>query len=181
MTISFLQMQMQMQIFSVSQQKNVCFLCQLEKMIYFCGCKDCLIQTPENRDIMSATPTTITNPMDRLYEAVKTSYALDIQMRDDTIALLSESLEAERSRAEKFARLAREHLKRCEEAEARNDEAERQIRELQSELRNQKRQNAELQLRLEGAIQTPVTNNLNFMAGSQATITEIHDNQNVSA
>lgn len=120
--------------------------------------------------------------MDRLYEAMKGRYALEIQMRDDTIALLSENVEAERNRAEKFSQLAREHLKRCEEAEARGDEAERQVRELQSEIRNLIRQNAELQLRLEGIVQTPVTNNnLNFMSGSQANITEIHDNQNVTA
>lgn len=120
--------------------------------------------------------------MDRLYEAMKGSYTIEIQMRDDTIALMGENLEAERSRAEKFSRLAREHLKRCEEAEARSDEAERQVRELQSEVRNLKRQNAELQLRLEGIVQTQVTNNnLNFMSGSQANITEIHDNQNVTA
>lgn len=130
---------------------------------------------------MNGTPKIITTPMDRLYEAMKDSYAIEIQMRDDTIALMGENLEAERSRAEKFSRLAREHLKRCEEAEARSDEAERQVRELQSEVRNLKRQNAELQLRLDGIVQTPVTNNLNFMSGSQATITEIHDNQNVSA
>lgn len=130
---------------------------------------------------MNGTPKTITTPMDRLYEAMKGSYALEIQMRDDTIALLSENVEAERNRAEKFSRLAREHLKRCEEAEARGDEAERQVRELQSEVRNLKRQNAELQLRLEGIVQTPVTNNLNFMSGSQANITEIHDNKNVTA
>lgn len=131
---------------------------------------------------MNGTPKTITAPMDRLYEAMKGSYALEIQMRDDTIALLSENVEAERNRAEKFSQLAREHLKRCEEAEARGDEAERQVRELQSEIRNLKRQNAELQLRLEGIVQTPVTNNnLNFMSGSQANITEIHDNQNVTA
>ena len=119
--------------------------------------------------------------MDRLYEAIKSSYSIEIQIRDDTIALMGENLEAERSRAEKFSRLAREHLKRCEEAEARSDEAERQVRELQSEVRNLKRQNAELQMRLEGIVQTPVTNNLNFMSGSQANITEIHDNQNVTA
>ena len=130
---------------------------------------------------MNGTPKTITNPMDRLYEAIKSSYSIEIQIRDDTIALMGENLEAERSRAEKFSRLAREHLKRCEEAEARSDEAERQVRELQSEVRNLKRQNAELQMRLEGIVQTPVTNNLNFMSGSQANITEIHDNQNVTA
>lgn len=131
---------------------------------------------------MNGTPKTISTPMDRLYEAMKDSYAIEIQIRDDTIALLQENLEAEQNRAEKFSRLAREHLKRSEEAEARSDEAERQVRELQSEIRNLKRQNAELQLRLEGIVQTPVTNNnLNFMSGSQANITEIHDNQNVSA
>ncbi|MBQ5720796.1 MAG: hypothetical protein IIV67_00810 [Bacteroidaceae bacterium] len=130
---------------------------------------------------MNGTPKTISTPMDRLYEAMKGSYTIEIQMRDDTIALLQENLEAEQNRAEKFSRLAREHLKRCEEAEARSDEAERQVRELQSEIRNLKRQNAELQLRLEGIVQTPVTNNLNFMSGSQANITEIHDNQNVTA
>ena len=131
---------------------------------------------------MNGTPKTISTPMDRLYEAMKGSYTIEIQMRDDTIALMGENLEAERSRAEKFSRLAREHLKRCEEAEARSDEAERQVRELQSEVRNLKRQNAELQLRLEGIVQTQVTNNnLNFMSGSQANITEIHDNQNVTA
>ena len=131
---------------------------------------------------MNGTPKTINTPMDKLYEAMKGSYTIEIQMRDDTIALMGENLEAERSRAEKFSRLAREHLKRCEEAEARSDEAERQVRELQSEIRNLKRQNAELQLRLEGIVQTPVTNNnLNFMSGSQANITEIHDNKNVTA
>ena len=135
----------------------------------------------KNLNIMNGTPKTITNPMDRLYEAIKSSYSIEIQIRDDTIALMGENLEAERSRAEKFSRLAREHLKRCEEAEARSDEAERQVRELQSEVRNLKRQNAELQMRLEGLVQTPVTNNLNFMSGSQANITEIHDNQNVTA
>jgi isopropylmalate/homocitrate/citramalate synthase len=36
-------------------------------------------------------------------------------------------------------------------------------------------------IELEGIVQTPVTNNLNFMSGSQANITEIHDNKNVSA
>lgn len=130
---------------------------------------------------MNGTPKTISTPMDRLYEAMKGSYSIEIQIRDDTIALLQENLEAEQNRAEKFSRLAREHLKRSEEAEARSDEAERQVRELQSEIRNLKRQNAELQLRLEGIVQTPVTNNLNFMSGSQANITEIHDNKNVSA
>ena len=120
--------------------------------------------------------------MDTLYEAMKGSYSIEIQMRDDTIALLQENLEAEQNRAEKFSRLAREHLKRCEEAEARSDEAARQGRELQSEMRNLKRQNAELQLRLAGIVQTQVTNNnLNFMSGSQANITEINDNKNVTA
>ena len=130
---------------------------------------------------MNGTPKIISTPMDRLYEAMKGSYSFEIQIRDDTIALMGENLEAERSRAEKFSRLAREHLKRCEEAEARSDEAERLVRELQSEIRNLKRQNAELQLQLEGIVQTPVTNNLNFMSGSQANITEIHDNKNVTA
>ena len=133
------------------------------------------------QDIMNGTPKTISTPMDKLYEAMKGRYSIEIQTRDDTIALLQENLEAEQNRAEKFSRLAREHLKRSEEAEARSDEAERQVRELQSEIRNLKRQNAELQLRLEGIVQTPVTNNLNFMSGSQANITEIHDNKNVSA
>ena len=130
---------------------------------------------------MNGTPKTITNPMDRLYEAIKSSYSIEIQVRDDTIALLGENVEAERSRAEKFARLAREHMKRCEEAEARSEEAERQVRELKDEVRNLKKLNTELQLKMEGIIQTPVTNNLNFMSGSQANITDIHDNQNITA
>ena len=121
------------------------------------------------------------NIEDITLNTIRKDNSIEIQIRDDTIALLQENLEAEQNRAEKFSRLAREHLKRCEEAEARSDEAERQVRELQSEIRNLKRQNAELQLRLEGIVQTPVTNNLNFMSGSQANITEIHDNQNVSA
>ena len=135
----------------------------------------------KNLNIMNGTPKTITNPMDRLYEAIKSSYSIEIQVRDDTIALLSENVEAERSRAEKFARLAREHMKRCEEAEARSEEAERQVRELKDEVRNLKKLNTELQLKMEGIIQTPVTNNLNFMSGSQANITDIHDNQNITA
>ena len=130
---------------------------------------------------MNGTPKTITNPMDRLYEAIKSSYSIEIQVRDDTIALLSENAEAERSRAEKFARLAREHMKRCEEAETRSEEAERQVRELKDEVRNLKKLNTELKLKMEGIIQTPVTNNLNFMSGSQANITDIHDNQNITA
>ena len=130
---------------------------------------------------MNGTPKTITNPMDRLYEAIKSSYSIEIQVRDDTIALLSENVEAERSRAEKFARLAREHMKRCEEAETRSEEAERQVRELKDEVRNLKKLNTELQLKMEGIIQTPVTNNLNFMSGRQANITDIHDNQNITA
>ena len=135
----------------------------------------------KNLNIMNGTPKTITNPMDRLYEAIKSSYSIEIQVRDDTIALLGENVEAERSRAEKFARLAREHMKRCEEAEARSEEAERQVRELKDEVRNLKKLNTELQLKMEGIIQTPVTNNLNFMSGSQANITDIHDNQNINA
>lgn len=135
----------------------------------------------KNLNIMNGTPKTITNPMDRLYEAIKSSYSIEIQVRDDTIALLGENVEAERSRAEKFARLAREHMKRCEEAEARSEEAERQVRELKDEVRNLKKLNTELQLKMEGIIQTPVTNNLNFMSGSQANITDIHDNQNITA
>lgn len=135
----------------------------------------------KNLNIMNGTPKTITNPMDRLYEAIKSSYSIEIQVRDDTIALLSENVEAERSRAEKFARLAREHMKRCEEAETRSEEAERQVRELKDEVRNLKKLNTELQLKMEGIIQTPVTNNLNFMSGSQANITDIHDNQNITA
>ena len=157
------------------------FSLPVEKIDILLWLKNLFDLVAKNLNIMNGTPKTITNPMDRLYEAIKSSYSIEIQVRDDTIALLNENVEVERSRAEKFARLAREHMKRCEEAEARSEEAERQVRELKDEVRNLKKQNTELKLKMEGIMQPTVTNNLNFMSGSQANITDIHDNQNITA
>lgn len=118
--------------------------------------------------------------IDALFDALKVRFSTEMQRRDDTIAMLQESVKVQQRRAETARQMVREQQERAEEAEARNEEAQRRIWALEKKMKELKAQNAELQQRLEGTA-TPQVTNINFMSGSQGNVTEIHDNQNVSA
>ena len=129
---------------------------------------------------MNPIDTTSLQSIDALFDALKVRFSTEMQCRDDTIAMLQQSIQTQQRRAETARQMAREQQERAEEAEARNEEAQRRIWAMEKEMKELKAQNAELKLRLEGTAPPQVTN-INFMSGSQGNVTEIHDNQNVSA
>lgn len=117
--------------------------------------------------------------IDTMIDALKTNMRNEIKQRDDTIAMLQQAIESQHKHADRLLRDACDALDRTEKAEERAKEAERRCRSLEAEAQELKKQISELQRKLESG--TQAVTNINFMAGSQGSVTEIHDNQNVTA